>query len=126
LEIISVSIDKETLGELDKIQDKLGFKSRSKLLRATIDSLLNEYKILDSAKGHTDSVIVVTYKQSDKNCISGVVHKFEKCVKTVVHQHHVGVCIDILIVCDDAKVVRELFSELKREKGVKSLSCSML
>jgi metal-responsive CopG/Arc/MetJ family transcriptional regulator len=126
LEIISVSIDRDTLGELDKIQDKLGFKSRSKLLRATINSLLNEYNILESAKGHTDGVIVVTYKESDKNRISGIIHKFENCVKTVIHQHHVGVCIDILMVCDDAKVVRDLFSALKREKGVKSLNCSVL
>ncbi len=126
MEIISVSIDKKTLTEVDKIQEKLGFKSRSKLLRATINSLLNEYRLLDSLKGHSDSVITVTYKESDKNRISSVVHKFEKAVKTTVHQHHKGMCIDIMVVCCDAEDVRKLFSALKREKGVKSISCSIL
>jgi metal-responsive CopG/Arc/MetJ family transcriptional regulator len=126
LEIISVSIDKKTLDEVDRIQEKLGFKSRSKLLRATINSLLNEYRLLDSLKGHSDSVITVTYQESDKNRISSVVHKFEEAVKTTVHQHHNGMCIDIMVVCCDAEDVRKLFSALKSEKGVKSISCSIL
>ncbi len=114
------------MGELEKIQSKLGFRSRSKLLRATINSLLNEYRMLDSLKGHADGVMVVTYKETDKNRISSVVHRFEREVKTVVHQHHNKVCIDIMVICCDADRIRELFSALKREKGVKSLSCSVL
>lgn len=126
LEIISVSIDKETLGELDRMQESMGFKSRSKLLRATINSMLNEYQALDALRGHSDSVMVLTYKAAAKDRISSIVHGFGDQVKTTVHQHHAGVCIDILVVCCDAADVRRLFSALKRENGVRSLSCSVL
>ena len=126
MEIISVSIDRDTLAELDRIQEKLGFKSRSKLLRATINSLLNEYKVVDSLKGHSDSVITITYDESNKDRISAITHSFHDAVKTTVHQHHQGVCIEILMVCCDASVTKKLFSELKKDKGVRSIHCSVL
>ncbi|MFN7990963.1 MAG: CopG family ribbon-helix-helix protein [Candidatus Micrarchaeia archaeon] len=126
MEIISISLDKDTLGELDRIQESLGFKSRSRLLRATISSLLNEYKIMESLKGHVDSVFVVTYKESEKHNISDLLHDYEDSIKTVVHQHHVGICLEVLIICADAERIRELFGMLKKEKGVRSVSCSVL
>ena len=43
-----------------------------------------------------------------------------------IHQHHVGICLEVLIICADAKRVRELFSVLKKESGVRSLSVSTL
>ncbi|VVC03352.1 Putative nickel-responsive regulator [Candidatus Bilamarchaeum dharawalense] len=121
-----MSLDNETLKELDRVQQTLGFKSRSKLLRTTLQSLINEYRIMESLKGHVDSVFVVTYKESEKHSISDLLHNFEDTIKTVIHQHHVGVCLEVLIICADAKRIRELFSILKKHKGVRSVSCSVI
>jgi len=126
MEIISISLDKETLAELKNAQKALGFKSRSKLLRTTLASLLSEYRTMEKLKGHTDSVFVVTYKESEKHRISDMLHRFEDCIKTVIHQHHVGICLEVLIVCADAPSIRELFAVLKKDKGVRSVSCSLL
>lgn len=126
MEIISISLDEHTRKELDRIQEQLGFKSRSKLLRATINSLLNEYRIMESLKGHTDAVFLVSYRASEKHRISDILHVFEDCIKTEVHQHHVGICLDVLIVCADAERQRQLFGLLKKDKGVRSVSCSVL
>jgi metal-responsive CopG/Arc/MetJ family transcriptional regulator len=126
MEIISVSMDKETLAELDKVKGALGFRSRSKLLRATLASFLNEYSLLERMKGHVDAVFMVTYRSSEKHGISDLLHGFEDSIKTVVHQHHVGVCLEVLIVCADAQSVRELFGILKKAKGVRAVKCSVL
>jgi metal-responsive CopG/Arc/MetJ family transcriptional regulator len=126
LENISISLDKETLEELDRIQESLGFKSRSKLLRATLSSLMNEYKLMEQLKGHIDSVFVMTYKSSEKNRVSDLTHGFEDCIRTSMHQHHEGICLEVLILCADAARIRELFSLLKKDKGVRSVSCSVL
>jgi len=126
MEIISISLDKETLAELDKTQEHLGFKSRSKLMRATIKSLVNEYRMMGSLKGHMDGVFVVTYRESDKHRVSDLLHLYEDSIDTVIHQHHVGICLEVLIVCADAKRIRELFSVLKKDKGVRSVSWSVL
>ncbi|MEW6723042.1 MAG: ribbon-helix-helix protein, CopG family [Candidatus Micrarchaeota archaeon] len=126
MEIISISLDKETLTELDRIQESLGFKSRSKLLRATLSSLMNEYRLMEQMKGHVDSVFLITYKSSEKHRVSDLTHGFEDCIKTSVHQHHAGICLEVLILCADASRIRELFSLLKRDKGVRSVSFSAL
>jgi len=126
MEIISISLDKETLSELEKTQTQLGFGSRSKLLRAAIGSLLNEYRLIENRRGHTDAVFTLTYREADKDRISDVLHRFDDCIKTTIHQHHVGICLEILVVCADAARQRELFSLLKKGRGVRSVSCSVL
>ena len=77
MEILSISLDKETLEELNGMQHNLGFKSRSKMIRATIDSLMNEFRIVDSLKGRHEVVLIVTYRGHDGDCVSGILHKFE-------------------------------------------------
>jgi len=126
MEIVSISMAKEDLIELNRVQKKFNFRSRSKLLRATINSFLNEYRVMESAKGHTDAVFTITYREMKKHSLSDMLHTFEDCIKTEVHQHHVGVCLEVLIVCAKAERLREMFVLLKREKSVLSVNCSLL
>ncbi len=126
MEIISISLGKDTLMELEQTQRRLGFGSRSGLLRAAIGSLLNEYRLMENRRGHVDAVFTLTYREVDKDRISDVLHRFENCIKTAIHQHHGGICLEILVVCADAVRQRELFSLLKKGKGVRSVSCSLL
>lgn len=70
MEILSISIDKEALAQLNAIQKKLGFKSRSKMLRNAVFNMLKDYEALDSLKGDVESVFVLTYKEPEKNHVS--------------------------------------------------------
>jgi metal-responsive CopG/Arc/MetJ family transcriptional regulator len=126
MEIISISIDRDTLDELDHIQDKLGFKSRSRLLRATINSLLNEYRVLEGMKGHCDVVFTVAHRHHEGEWLSRIMKNFEDVIRTEVHQHHAGTCLRILIACGEAERMRMLFTSLKKEKGAQSVNCSIL
>ncbi|MFH1394128.1 MAG: ribbon-helix-helix protein, CopG family [Candidatus Micrarchaeota archaeon] len=126
MEIVSISLDKKNLAELNKTQGKLGFRSRSKLIRATIDSLLNEYRALESIKGHVDAVFTITMEEHGKGEMNSLVKDFEEIVVTEIHQHHASRCLKILITCGKAEQIRELFSHLKREKKVKSVQISIL
>ncbi|MBU0532033.1 ribbon-helix-helix protein, CopG family [Candidatus Micrarchaeota archaeon] len=126
MEIVSVSLDKTTLDELNKTQEQLGFKSRSKLIRATINSLLNEYKVFEELKGHCDAVFTITHNQHEGSELSRVMKQFEGVIRTEIHQHHAGTCLRVLIACGDAEMLHRLFSLLKKSKGVRSVKCSML
>lgn len=126
MEIVSISLDRETLEELNKIQDKLGFKSRSKLMRATINSLLNEYKVLEGLKGHVDAVFTLTYQEIKGGDLSNQLNQFSDVIRTEIHQHHAGICLRVLIICGQAKRIRKFFSVLKTTKGVRSLNVSLL
>jgi metal-responsive CopG/Arc/MetJ family transcriptional regulator len=125
MEIVSISMDNETLEELKRIQEKLGFKSRSKLLRATIDSLLNEYKVVEEAKGHIDAVFTLTYEEKKGN-LGALLQQYDEVIRTEIHQHHAGVCLRVLIICGKADKIRDLFSALKADNGVRSLNVNLL
>ncbi len=126
MEIVSISLDEETLSELNEIQEKLGYKSRSRLMRATIDSLLNEYKVIEGVKGHVDAVFTLTYREMKEGELGGILKQFADTIRTEIHQHHAGICLRVLIICGDAKQIRELFASLKSAKGVRSLSVCLL
>lgn len=126
MEIISISLDNDTLAELGRAQKALGFTSRSKLIRATIGSLVNEYRAMDSLKGEVDAVFTLTYRHSHEHALSDIFHSFEDCIRTAVHQHHAGICLNVLIVSAGATRVRELFGLLKKAKGLRSMSVSVL
>jgi metal-responsive CopG/Arc/MetJ family transcriptional regulator len=126
MEIISVSMDAEQLAELDSLREKLGFGSRSKLLRATVDSLLNEYNALESRQGHCDAVFTVTHRTHGSEGLSSLLTEFDDAIVTELHQHHKDMCLRVLIACADAERIRELFSHIKRSRGVKSVQVSVL
>lgn len=125
MEIISVSIDKGTLDELERIKGQLGFRSRSRLMRAGMESLLNEFRVLEGAKGHCDAVLTVTHRH-DGSGLGDIMGRHESIIRTEIHQHHAGTCLRILIACGEAKELRNLFLDLKKEKGVRLVSCSLL
>lgn len=126
LEILSISMDKEALKQLEEIQKRLGYKSRSKLLRSAVLSMLNDYQAFDSLRGEVECVFVITYKESEKNHVSDVLHKFEDTIKTELHQHSSGICIDILNIHTGAKRIEEFYNILKRNKCVYSITYSII
>ncbi|VVB76917.1 Putative nickel-responsive regulator [uncultured archaeon] len=126
MEILSISIDKDELKQLEKIQKRLGFKSRSKMLRSAVTSMLNDYERLDSLKGNVESVFVLTYAESEKNKVSDVLHKFKDAIKIEMHQHRPGVCIDVLNIDASAIKTRELFGVLKKNRCVYSVNYSVV
>lgn len=126
LEILSISIDKEALQRLNRIQKKLGFKSRSKLLRNALLGMLKDYEALDALSGHVESIFVLTYPENERNHVSNILHKFKGTVRTETHQHNSDICIDILDISTDASHLREFFSTLKRTKCIYSVTYTLI
>ncbi|MGD0728867.1 MAG: hypothetical protein ABR981_02220 [Candidatus Micrarchaeaceae archaeon] len=122
MEILSISIDDEALKQLKAVQKSLGFKSRSKMLRSAIFSMIKDYDALESLKGNTEIVFVLTYAEHEKNNVSDILHKFEDSIKTELHQHNSGTCIDVLNLNTDAKKVRDIFNTLKKNKAIYSVT----
>ena len=119
MEIISISLDWETLSELDEIQKSLGFKSRSKMLRSTIDLLLSEYSVIEKLKGRHEVVFVMTYPENERNHVASILHAFKAEIKVTVHQHHGDLGLDMLNIEADAEVIRKLFGALKNSKCIR-------
>ncbi len=126
MEILSISIDGETLKRLTQIQKQLGFKSRSKMLRSAILGMVKEYEAIDSLKGKVDIIFVLTYAESEKNNVSDILHRFEDAIKTELHQHDSGTCIDVLSISTDAKKASDIFHIMKRNKSIYSVTYTLI
>lgn len=126
MEILSISIDDETKKRLDEIQKRLGFKSRSKLLRDAVQSLVKDYEALEGLKGTVEIVFVLSYKESEKNHVSNTLHHFKEHIRSELHQHGEESCIDVLNVKAPAAEVREMFGTLKKNKCIYSVVYSVV
>jgi metal-responsive CopG/Arc/MetJ family transcriptional regulator len=119
-------MNKEDLARLGRLQRKLGFRSRSKMLRTAIMSLIGDYESLESLSGSVESVFVLSYGESDKNRVSDLLHGFKDAIKTELHQHNLGTCVDVLNIHTTAAKTRELFGALKRSRCVYSVTYSIV
>ncbi|HVA82777.1 MAG TPA: ribbon-helix-helix protein, CopG family [Candidatus Aquilonibacter sp.] len=126
MEILSISIDKEALRQIERVQKRLGFKSRSKMLRNAVLSMLKDYEALESLRGNVESVFILTYSESEKNHVSDLLHRFEDSIKTEMHQHNSGTCVDILNTNASAVKTRELFGVLKKNKCIYSVTYTLV
>src|SRR5271155_5188485 len=126
MEILSISVDDETKKRLDEIQKRLGFKSRSKLLRDAVQSLVKDYEALEGLSGMVEIVFVLSYKESEKNHVSNTLHGFKEHIKSELHQHGSESCIDVLNVRAEAGRVRKMFGVLKKNKCIYSVVYSVV
>ena len=126
MEILSISVDDETKKRLGEIQKRLGFKSRSKLLRDAVQSLVKDYEALEGLKGTVEIVFVLSYREAEKNHVSNTLHHFKEKIKSELHQHGSESCIDVLNVKASAPEVREMFSTLKKNKCIYSVVYSVI
>lgn len=124
--IISVSLDNESTGLLESLKNDLGFRSKSKLIRAALVSLEKEAKGLERLSGLCNGVLTITYEGHEAGGMKELVERFEELIKTELHQHSGGNCIRVLMVRGEGKQIRELFAAIKIKKGVKSVSVNLV
>jgi metal-responsive CopG/Arc/MetJ family transcriptional regulator len=122
MEILSISIDSDSLKQLNEVQKRLGFKSRSKMLRSAVLSLLKSYNDINALHGSVESVFVVTYTESEKNHVSDLLHRFGDIIKTSLHHHQSGIGVDILNISTSAQKTKELYRALEKNKCVRSVT----
>lgn len=121
MKIISISVDDETLKGLDVAGRSIGIKSRSRLLRNALFDALNEYKSLQSVKGHIECVFALSYKSSKRASVFDILHEYSSIIETELHRHGSSSCMVMIFIKSDAKRMRSLFFRLKQEPAVKSI-----
>lgn len=96
------------------------------MLRSALQSLAKDYAGLEDLSGNVESVFVLTYPDSKKNKVSNLLHGFEDTIRTEMHHHHHGTCIDILNLETDAKTTKTFFGAVKSSKAIRSVTYSVV
>lgn len=119
-EIISISVKKEFLEEIDSLIKEMNFKGRSEAIRAGIRSLLNEKKEREKLKGSINATLSVVHNHA-KN-IGKLAHNYQEVISSHLHNHLSNhKCLDIFVLSGDARLIKDLVERFQKHKGIEQV-----
>ena len=114
MNIISISVSDQILGDMDRIQAELGFAGRSELLRAGIRMMLADKKNRDNMSGHMKTILVVTHDEGVEGPVTSIKHEYDDIVKSHIHYKIAEKkCMELMILEGDAEQVKGLYNKMQ-------------
>jgi CopG family nickel-responsive transcriptional regulator len=115
--IVSVSLNDDILGEIDKLQKALGFSGRSEIVRAGIRNLLAEEKDRQNLSGQLFAVLLAIHDEKSDDQVTEMGHIYDKLITTHIHNKIDGDrCLEIFLLKGDAEEVKDMTRKFKSNK----------
>jgi len=115
--IISISLNKEILAELDKLQKSMGFSGRSEAIRAGIRNFVSEEKQKIDLSGNVHAILLVVHNDEFDHIVSGIKHNFEDLITTHLHSKIEGEkCMELFVIAGDAERVSTITKDFQTNK----------
>lgn len=116
-EIISLSLNKKLLNDLNCLEKEYGFSGRSEAIRAGIRMLLTEQKDHTKLRGTVDAVLMLVHHEKQTQSILQLMHTFQVLVKTNLHHHlEAHECLELFILQGKADNMKQLVKKLRAHK----------
>jgi CopG family nickel-responsive transcriptional regulator len=128
MSIISVSLPKELLEDLDTILGEEKYATRSEVLRQAVRSYISEYKELDELKGNVIATVTVLYEKIEQNEeLFRLQHEFSDMITAYLHSHLTETsCLEVMVIKGSSKRLKSLIDGLKANKPVKQINFSVM
>lgn len=115
--IVSVSLNKDILLEIDKLQKALGFSGRSEIVRAGIRNLLAEEKDRQNLSGHLFAVLLAIHDEESDDQVTEMGHGYDKLITTHIHNKIDGDrCLEIFMLKGDAEEIKDMTKKFQSNK----------
>lgn len=123
MEIISLSLDEETMDKIEDIQEEASFKGRSELIRTAVENLHQEVEENQSLEGDLNALVVVRHPHSREQRIAHISHDFDDIVTTQLHSKLDGEnCLEVFHTQGRAQRVIKFYNELEGSKHTESVN----
>ncbi|MGA9149554.1 MAG: CopG family ribbon-helix-helix protein [Candidatus Nitrosopolaris sp.] len=117
--IISISLNKNILAEMDKIQKSLGFSGRSELIRASIRSMLSEERKRNKITGFIHALFLATHDEKSDDQVTEMRHTFDKVINTHLHSKiNKDKCLEIFLLKGDASEINEMARQFQGNRNM--------
>ena len=128
MSIISLSLPKELLKELDTILGEDQSATRSEVIRQAVRMYLTQYNELDKIKGNVIATITVLYEKTEQNKeLFRLQHQFDDMITAYLHAHlSESSCLEVMVVKGSSKRLKNLIDGLKGNKPVKQIEFSIM
>lgn len=123
MEIISLSLDEETLDKIDEIQENASFSGRSELIRKAIENLHQEVIDNQRLEGDLNAVIIARHPHRKEQEIAEIAHQYNKIITTQLHSKLDGEnCLEVFHTNGSATNVIDFFNRLEGSKHTESVN----
>lgn len=125
IEILSFSLPKKIVQDIDILSQEVGYTTRSELIRDAIRTLIRSKSDLDKLQGKIEGVIVVLYQHSVDNKVSELRHKHMDLIRSFMHsdfREKASKCCDTLIFSGDAERVRKIIYDFEAITNVEAVN----
>jgi CopG family nickel-responsive transcriptional regulator len=117
--IVSISLNKEILSELDKLQKTMGFSGRSEAIRAGIRTFVSEEKQKLELTGNIHAILLVVHNDEFDHVVSGIKHNFEDLITTHLHSKIEGEkCMELFVIDGDGERVSTITKDFQVNKNM--------
>lgn len=115
--IVSVSLNEDIVGEIDKLQKELGFSGRSEIVRAGLRSLIAEERERKNLIGDIHAVMLVVHDEKSDNEVNEMGHSFDKIITTHIHSKtDREKCLEIFMLKGEAQEVNDMVKRFKTNR----------
>jgi Predicted transcriptional regulators containing the CopG/Arc/MetJ DNA-binding domain and a metal-binding domain len=121
MEVISLSIDDETLDKIEEINESANFNGRSELIRKAIENLHQETSEREELKGRLNAVIIARHSHSSEQRIAEISHDFDEILTTRLHSKLSNdKCLEVFHTDGPADEVISFYNRLEGSKDTES------
>lgn len=119
--IVSVSLDEDTLEQVDRIARRRNYSSRSEAVREALRDLIN-MDVWGEESGRASVILAVIYDKSLQRASLAILqHRFDE-IRTSLHTHlDKSDCLQIFVAEGTTPRLKELITEIRHVRGVKQI-----
>lgn len=115
--IVSISLNKEILEEIDKLKSLLGFSGRSEIIRAGVRNLLAEEKEKQDLIGLLHALLLIIHDEKSDDQVTEMRHDYDKLINTHLHSKiDRDRCLEIFLIKGNANDIREMTKKFQTNK----------
>lgn len=123
--IVSFSFNDSILEEVDRLQKSLGFPSRSEVVRAGIQNIINEKR--QDAEGEMHALLLITHHERHDEDVTKMRHQFEGLVVTHLHNKlDTERCLEFFMLRGDAAAVRAMTKKFQSNRAMGNVKLMVL
>lgn len=123
MEVISLSLDKETEDKIEEIQEEANFNGRSELIRKAVENLHQEVIDNQRLEGELNAVIIARHPHRKEQEIAEIAHQYNNVITTQLHSKLDGEnCLEVFHTNGVAEDVIDFFNGLEGSKHTESVN----
>ncbi|MDQ6864516.1 MAG: CopG family ribbon-helix-helix protein [Thermoproteota archaeon] len=117
--IVSVSLNRTILDEMDKLEKSHGFSGRSEIVRAGIRNLLSEERKRQDLTGMLHALFLAIHDEDSDDQVTEMRHVYDKLINTHLHSKiDRDRCLEIFLLRGDAREVKEMTKKFQANKNM--------